>query len=374
MNKKKETDRLTGPSKAKNRNQLNLFLKTGRVILKKVTENKKSETKIPHTKQQVNEKVAIGYYLKEHKMLQQAKQEAEIILMDAFRQSEEMYQEVQKDIKKAKQEVELKKRHSFEQYNKEIIEAKKITQKAEQKADNIIASTHLKATQAEEELLLKKAVFQQEIDRELEKLVKEKEWFELYQQQVQETIERKEKVLFLESRKKIEYEQVEKEKLQNKINYLKIVNAKRKINSYRIGLAIFGCAVILSTLLSLFRQSIPVVSFINLCLVFVIACLAFALVYINLADGKNEQKIKRICSQNASLIDKNKEFVEIIDNLEKDAKKLIKEKIELERTKRHSQDNIEFLKIMQADLKNSEMYRRVLESENAALRKHLINV
>lgn len=28
---------------------------------------------------------------------------------------------------------------------------------------------------------------------------------------------------------------------------------------------------------------------------------------------------------------------------------------------------------MQADLKHSEMHRRVLESENAALRKHLVS-
>lgn len=88
---------------------------------------------------------------------------------------------------------------------------------------------------------------------------------------------------------------------------------------------------------------------------------------------KNEKKIKGIGFQNASLIEKNKALTDTIEDLEKDIKQLSDEKIQLERTKRQSQDNMEFLKIMQADLKESEINRRILESENAALRKHLIS-
>ncbi len=116
----------------------------------------------------------------------------------------------------------------------------------------------------------------------------------------------------------------------------------------------------------MFRYSTPIMPFI-------IACLAFLLVYINLVDGKNEHEIKEIGFQNASLIEKNKMLTETIEDLEKDIKKLTEEKIEIERTKRQSQDNIEFLKIMQADLKESEIHRRILESENAALRKYLVS-
>lgn len=374
MNEKKEFDYFTSSSKAKNRNHPSFFSKTAKVILKKLAENKRKEIEILNTKQQKTiEKMAIEAASKEKKILQQAKQEAEDILTLTFQQSEKMYQEVQQDIKIVREKVELEKKLSFEHFNKEKIEAKKITLKAEQDADEMVALAHLKTEQVEEELSLKKAVYQQEIDRELEKLVKEKEWFEQYQQQVQESIERKEKELFFESRKKIEQEQIEKATLQNKIDYLKALNTKRKMNSYRIGLVIFGCTVVLSILLSLFRYSTPVVSFISICLAFIIACLAFVLVYINLVDGKNEQKIKGIGFQNASLIEKNEVLVETIANLEKDIKKLIEEKIQLERTKRHSQDNSEFLKIMQADLKYSEMHRRVLESENAALRKYLVS-
>lgn len=66
----------------------------------------------------------------------------------------------------------------------------------------MLASAQFKSEQVEEEISLKKAAYHQEIDRELEKLVKEKEWFEQYQEQVQESMDRKEKVLFYETRKK----------------------------------------------------------------------------------------------------------------------------------------------------------------------------
>lgn len=374
MNEKKETDDFTGSSKTKNRIHPSFFSTTAKIILKMVAESKRKETHFLDAKQQrPNKKKTVELYSKEKKILQQAKQEAEDILSVTFQESEKLYQEVQQEINTVKEEVKLKKKQAIEQFDKERIEAEKIIRKAEQDADVLIVSANLKSEQVEEEISLKKALYQQEIDRELEKLVKEKEWFEQYQQQVQESIERKEKELFFESRKKVEQEQIEKATLQNKIDYLKALNTKRKMNSYRIGLVIFGCTVVMSVLLSLFRYSTPLVTFISICLAFIIACLAFGLVYINLTDGKNERKIKDIGFQNASLIEKNKEFVETIENLEKDIKKLIEEKIQLERTKRHSQDNIEFLKIMQADLKQSEMHRRVLESENAALRKYLVN-
>ena len=374
MNEKKETDVFTGSSKTKNRNHPSFFSTTAKIILKMVAESKRKETHFLDAKQQrPNEKKTVELYSKEKKILQQAKQEAEDILSVTFQESEKLYQEVQQEINTVKEEVKLKKKQAIEQFDKERIEAEKIIRKAEQDADELIDSANLKSEQVEEEMLLKKSVYQQEIDRELEKLVKEKEWFEQYQQQVQESIERKEKELFFESRKKVEQEQIEKATLQNKIDYLKALNTKRKMNSYRIGLVIFGCTVVMSVLLSLFRYSTPLVTFISICLAFIIACLAFGLVYINLTDGKNERKIKGIGFQNASLIEKNKEFVETIENLEKDIKKLIEEKIQLEKTKRYSQDNVEFLKIMQADLKHSEMHRRVLESENAALRKYLVN-
>lgn len=64
------------------------------------------------------------------------------------------------------------------------------------------------------------------------------------------------------------------------------------MNSYRIGLVIFGCTVVLSLLLTLFRYSTPIVHVIGICLAFIIACLAFVLVYINLVDGKTEQRLK----------------------------------------------------------------------------------
>lgn len=374
MNEKKETDVFTGSSKTKNRNHPSFFSTTAKIILKMVAESKRKETHFLDAKQQrPNEKKTVELYSKEKKILQQAKQEAEDILSVTFQESEKLYQEVQQEINTVKEEVKLKKKQAIDQFDKERIEAEKIIRKAEQDADELIDSANLKSEQVEEEMLLKKSVYQQEIDRELEKLVKEKEWFEQYQQQVQESIERKEKELFFESRKKVEQEQIEKATLQNKIDYLKALNTKRKMNSYRIGLVIFGCTVVMSVLLSLFRYSTPLVTFISICLAFIIACLAFGLVYINLTDGKNERKIKGIGFQNASLIEKNKEFVETIENLEKDIKKLIEEKIQLEKTKRYSQDNVEFLKIMQADLKHSEMHRRVLESENAALRKYLVN-
>ena len=374
MNEKREFDHFTSSSKAKNRSQPNFFSTTAKVIMKKLAENKREEIEMLTIQQQeIVDKIAIEASFKEKEILQQAKQEAEDILTVTFQQSEKMYQEVKQDIEMVKEEVELKKRLSFEHFDKERIEAKKITKKAEQDVNEMVAVANMKIEQIEEELSLKKAVYQQEIDRELEKLVKEKEWFEQYQQQVQESIERKEKELFLESRKKVEQEQIEKATLQNKVDYLKALNNKRKMNSYRIGLVIFGCTVVLSLLLTLFRYSTPIVHVIGICLAFIIACLAFVLVYINLVDGKTEQKIKGIGFQNASLIEKNQMLVETIVNLEKDIKKLIEEKIQLERTKRHSQDNSEFLKIMQADLKHSEMHRRVLESENAALRKHLVS-
>ncbi|WP_035053514.1 hypothetical protein [Carnobacterium pleistocenium] len=368
MNEKNESDFFASLLTTMNKNYSNIFSKTVKVML----ENKEKEAEISPEKNP-NERIAIRTYLKEHKILKQAKQEAESILAVTLQQSEKMYQEVQQDIELVKREVELKKRNTLEQCEKERIEAKEFIQQAEQEAEIVMSLASLKSKQVEEELSLKRVAYQQEVDSELEKLVKEKEQFGQYQQQVQESIERKEKDFFFENRKKAEQEQMEKERAQNKIDYLKALNTKRKISSYRIGLAIFGCTVVWSLLLVVFRQFTLVVSFISLCLLFIIACLAFALIYINLVGGKSEQKIKQVGFQNASLLDKNKELIETIENLEKDTKKLIEEKIEFERTERYSQDNIEFLKIIQADLKQSEMYRRVLESENTALRKYLIS-
>ncbi|WP_407390009.1 hypothetical protein [Carnobacterium jeotgali] len=374
MSEKREFDQFTSSSKAKNRSRPNFFSTTAKIIIKKLAENKRKERELVTIQQQETvDKLVIDASYKEKEILQQAKQEAEDILTVTFQQSEKLYQEVKQNIEMVKEEVELKKRLSFEHFDKERTEAQKLTKKAEEDVSEMVALANKKTEQVEEELSLKKAVYQQEIDRELGKLVKEKEWFEQYQQQVQESIERKEKELFFESRKKIEQEQIEKASLQNKVDYLKALNTKRKMNSYRIGLVIFGCTVVMSLLLTLFRYSTPIVNFIGICLAFIIACLAFVLVYINLVDGKTEQKIKGIGFQNASLIEKNQMLVETIVSLEKDIKKLIEEKIQLERTKRHSQDNSEFLKIMQADLKHSEMHRRVLESENTALRKHLVS-
>ena len=366
MDEKKETDFLNNGLKNKKRNQLNIFFKTTKGLFDYLVGSKTREKERAGLKQQKTTNLMVKKTpASEKELLLEAKKEAEDLLALSYQQSEKMYQEVQKEIEYVKEEIELKKRQSFKQIDKEKLEAKKITQKAEQEADELISLANMKAEQLEEELSLKKATYQQEIDRELEKLVKEKDWFERYQEQVKETVERKEKSLFYESRKKIEQEQLEKAALQNKIDYLKVLNTKRKMNSYRIGLVIFGCTVVMSVLLSVFRYSTPI-------LPFVIACLAFILVYINLVDGKNEREVKKISFQNASLIEKNKALEETIEDLEKDTKKLIEEKIELERTKRQSQDSIEFLKIMQADLKQSEIHRRILESENAALRKHLV--
>ncbi|AEB29552.1 hypothetical protein CAR_c08580 [Carnobacterium sp. 17-4] len=374
MDEKHESDFLNRLLKAKNKRQRIFLKKTANVVFNSVLGMAiKEKESLQPNQFTPSKRTTKTTRLNEKELLQQTKNEAEEILAETFHQSEKMYQEVQQDIAAAKEEIKLKKKQSIEQYDKEKVEADKITRKAELHAKKILASAHFKSEQLEEEISLKKAVYHQEIDRELEKLVKEKEWFEQYQEQVQESMDRKEKVLFYETRKKIEQEHLEKAALQNKVDYLKALNAKRKINSYRIGLMIFGCTVVMSVLLAGLRYSTPLFTFIITCLAFVIACLAFVVVYINLVDGKNEKKIKGIGFQNASLIEKNKELIDTIEDLEKDIKQLIDEKIQLERTKRQSQDNIEFLKIMQADLKQSEINRRILESENAALRKHLIS-
>lgn len=374
MDEKHESDFLNRVLNTKNKQPCRLFSKTVKVVFNSVVGMTIKEKESARSNQlKPSKRTTKAVCLNEKELFQQAKNEAEGILEEAFHQSEKMYQEVQQDIAVAKEEIKLKKEQSIEQYDKEKVKADKVTRKAELDAQEILASAQFKSEQVEEEIALKKAVYHQEIDRELEKLVKEKEWFEQYQEQVQESMDRKEKVLFYRTRKKIEQEQLEKAALQNKVDYLKALNAKRKINSYRIGLVIFGCTVVMSVLLAGLRYSTPLFTFIITCLAFVIACLAFVVVYINLVDGKNEKKVKGIGFQNASLLEKNKALMDTIEDLEKDIKQLSDEKIQLERTKRQSQDNSEFLKIMQADLKQSEINRRILESENTALRKHLIS-
>ena len=366
MNERKVTEVLKNCIQIK-KNQHSTFQNKAKFVLHSLVRNKKRQQQISGLNQKVaNEMKSNEVKKREEELLQQAKQEAQDLLTFTFHESEKMYQEVQREIVTVKEEILVEKKQVIDQLNEEKQKAEKITQLAENNADELITSANKKMNQIEEELSVKKVTYQIEIDRELEKLVKEKEWFEQYQKQVQDSIERKEKELFYKNRKKIEQEQAEKATLQNKIDYLKALNTKRKLKSYRIGLIIFGCTVVMSVLISMFRYSTPIIPFI-------IACLAFLLVYINLVDGKNEQEIKEIGFQNASLIEKNKMLTETIEDLEKDIKKLTEEKIEIERTKRQSQDNIEFLKIMQADLKESEIHRRILESENAALRKYLVS-
>lgn len=289
--------------------------------------------------------------------------QAEAILNEAYRQSEEIYRDVQQQLIDLKNLIHENKR-LLKQRQKQMstqahVEANLILTAAKQKADYLSKEMTAKLNK-------EKADYHAALAHDLERLTKEKEWFSFYQEQAKENLESKEKILFFNQQKIQDDYQLREQELQNQLMYYRELNSKRKIKSFKIGLTIFALAGISIVRLSFLQHPTFIVPIL-------VACLAVYLVYINLTDGKTEKETKKTAFHNTVLIEQNNALKEEIKGLEEDLKKLLKEKREAEKADRTYIDQFQFLNIIQQDLKESEMNRKILESENAALRKYLIS-
>ncbi|MEG0474930.1 MAG: hypothetical protein RR548_04455 [Carnobacterium sp.] len=319
-----------------------------------LTEN--SQVKAVYQKPALVEIDEKGHYL-------ETAAQAEAILNEAYRQSEEIYRDVQQQLMDLKNLIHENK-CLLEQRQKQMTtqahnEANEILTAAKQKADRLSKETAAKLNK-------ERADYHAALAHDLERLTKEKEWFAFYQEQSKENLESKEKILFFNQQKIQDDYQLREQELQNQLMYYRELNSKIKIKSFKIGLTIFILTGISIVRLSFLQHPTFIVPIL-------IACLAVYLVYINLTDGKTEKETKKTAFHNTVLIEQNNALKEEISGLEEDLKKLLKEKSDAEKADRTYTDRFQFLNIMQQDLKESEMNRKILESENAALRKYLIS-
>lgn len=285
--------------------------------------------------------------MKEKDILEESKRMAEAILEDVYKESETIYRGIQLDAKKLKSSLKVTKERAEQ-------EKKRLDEELQERLEELNNVYTLKYREME-----------QEIAEGLEELTKEKEQLEEMRQQTEKKLDGKEKALFLVNKSMQEKAQLKELELQNQIEFYRVLNVKRKINSFRAALSIFGLSGLNVILLTLFQYTTAVIPI-------MIACLAFYLVNINLTEGKVIKENKAIAFQNASLIEETKEQKRQLKHLESDLRKALEDKTAFEKQQRAYDDNIKYLKILQKDLKQSEINRKILESENTALRKHLI--
>lgn len=323
------------------------------------------------------------------------KLQAEEILNEAYQQTEGIYCDIQyqlTELKKAikeykvalKQEKEKKNRNLKEYIavleltyvlkqqalKKTFAESKKnLIDEAAKEEETIKEAVQKKSAALEKEVAAKRRAYQKLAEKEFEQLEKEKERFLLYQAQMKEQLENKEKNLFYAIQKKQDEYLLREQELQNQMYYYRGQDNKRKIKNFRTSLVIF----LLASLAIIWLSFLHPISFLPIFLFILIACLAAYLICTNLLEGKTGKEANELLFYNSSLVENNAALKEEIAGLEEDLKKVLSEKAQVEKTDRSITDHFQFLKIMQQDLKESEMNRKVLESENAALRKYLIS-
>ena len=312
-----------------------------------------------------------------------AKREAEGILNEAYHQTKGIYQQVQNQlmdfketIKEYKRRLEQEEQHRIQDMNKKIsllevryaIKHQILKRTFEQEQKQMEQHLKKKSTDFEISLTIKKEDYQKEVIEYLDYLKKENEWFISNQEQSKSSLENKEKALFLTIQKKQAYYKLNELELTNELDYYneRIHTKKNKV------LKVASIILILTTLsviqLTFSRPQLIIETIVPL----LIACATVYLFFISLVEGKQEKKQRKLFHHNQKLIEQNVKLKEEVLLIEEDLKKIIDKKVILEKSDRSFADNFQFLDIMQQDLKESEMKRKVLESENTALRKYLL--
>ena len=309
--------------------------------------------------------------------------EAEDILNEAYHQTKGIYQQVQNQlmefketIKECKRILDQEEQHRIRDMNKKtsLLEVKyaikyQILNKTfQQEQKQLEQQLKKKSTDFELSLNIKKEDYQREVIEYLDYLRKENEWFVSNQEQAKSHLEKKEKALFLSIQKKQAYYELNKLELTNELDYY---NERTHTKKYKV-LKVASLILILATLsvlqLTFSRPQLIIEKIVPI----LIACATVYLFFISLVEGKQEKKQRKLFHHNQYLIEQNAKLKEEVLFIEEDLKQVMDKKAIFEKSDRSFADNFQFLDIMQQDLKESEMKRKVLESENIALRKYLL--
>ncbi|MCA9766719.1 MAG: hypothetical protein KC455_09925 [Carnobacterium sp.] len=159
--------------------------------------------------------------------------------------------------------------------------------------------------------------------------------------------------------------------LANQLDYYTNLTNAKKNKGLKISLVIIFLAIIsvIQVLLSNSQFTIGAVTPI------IIAYSALYLFYTYSVQGRKEKKYKKHKKHsyyNQFLIGQHSKFKEELFFIEEELKNLMSKKNISDKIDRSFAGNFRFLTIMQQDLKESEIKRTILESENAALRKYLL--
>jgi hypothetical protein len=225
-----------------------------------------------------------------------------------------------------------------------------------------------KSIEFENNLMIKKEEHQKELTGYLDYLRKENEWFALNQEQAKISLESKEKKIFLEVQEKQENFELKKQELNNQLDYEQILTNIKETKVLKTGSLILFLATL--SIAQLTFSSPQLIG--KTILPILIVCVTSYLFVIHLVEGKKEKEQKQLFDHNQFLIEQTAKLKEEVLFIEEDLKNIMNEKINAEKSDRSFADYFRFLDIMQKDLKESEMKRKVLESENIALRKYLL--
>ncbi|MEG0552207.1 MAG: hypothetical protein RR533_01575 [Carnobacterium sp.] len=312
-----------------------------------------------------------------------AKIEAESILDEAYHQTEGMYRQVQKQliefkevIKEYKNILNKEERYRIQDMEKKIgllevrytIKHQILKKKLEQEQKQMEKQLKKKSIDFEMNLNIKREEHQKEMIGYLDYLRKENEWFISNQEQAKNNLESKEKALFLTMQKKQERYQLNELELTNELDYYNDLTNTNKTKVLKAASVILILATMSIVQLTFSSPQLMIETIIPI----LIACTTVYLFCIYLVEGNKEKKHKKLFHHNQFLIEQNLKLKEEILFMDEDLKKVMDKKVTSEKSNRSFADNFQFLDIMQQDLKESEMKRKVLESENAALRKYLL--
>lgn len=344
---------------------------------------------------------------KEKLVLENAKLEAESILQNAYEESNEMYQSVQNEIINLKAqlldyqaEVEKEKQEQDKELARRLDELNLVYQKkqaeleaslnekeqallrdarneanqtkdeAKQESLLLLSEAQLKAADLRDgtaqELLEEKAEHQAKLSDDFLRLTREKEWFSLYQEQVEQRFIEKERALYQKTQTELDELQLKVHELQNQSDFYQDMDQERKDKSFSIGLYICLVAGVNVVLISLFGQNSVVLPILS-------AFLGSYLIYTTLTDGRFESGTKKLTKKNEWLIEKNDELAKKTTELTQSLQEVMTEKDQLAKAKFEHEALVQNLEELKDLVRKQGTQRKLVESENIVLRKRLMD-
>ncbi|MGX7420116.1 hypothetical protein ACWOFR_15055 [Carnobacterium gallinarum] len=354
-------------------------------------------------KNELNRKIAA----KEEAILENAKMQAELILQNAFSESNEMYDAVQNEITELKEqlvryqkEVEHEKQRQDNELSKRLddlnqlyqekqseleaslsekeqallyearLEADRTRSQAKAESTQLLVETQLELndlkTGTAHELLSEKAEHQAKLSADFLRLNREKEWFLLYQEQVEQRYAEKEQELYQRTQAELDELQLKVQELQNQTDFYHDMDEERKDKSFSIGLYICilsGASVVVISLLKQSSVIFPIFS----------AFLGAYLIYTTLTDGRFERHTKKLTKKNEWLIEKNEQLKKQMEELVQQLNETTVERNQLAEARNKEEIRVENIERLQETIRKQVTERRLVESENIVLRKRLMD-